>query len=292
MSRWPKNWLGYEWGRCVKCKSVQKLMSKREFIELSPTYDPGYLSAERSDLEASLDVDGKVSLLLDIFDEKPEGNLLDIGCGMGGFLLAGARLGLAVQGVEPSASHSKAAIDVFGFNVACRYFKSEDFNTQFDIVILSHVVEHIYDPREFLADVMKVVKEGGRLIVITPNCDSLASRICGRYWSMYKTVDHVTMFTKAAIRESLPQGTTLERINTSEWRGEFAAHIASALLTAFRSTSSSVDVQKIGGATRQSNIGAASKLVLAALSFPFHVLAGALDRSACLYAVLVKDGTK
>jgi SAM-dependent methyltransferase len=292
MRTWPNAWLGFAWGRCRSCGSVQKLIDKNTFDGLSPSYDPGFLSAHsavRSELEASMDVNGKSKLLKRLLGPGACGKLLDIGCGMGGFLLAGSRLGYEVFGVEPSASHGKAAVEVFGLNVASGYFNSHNFSSQFDVVILSHVIEHIYRPAEFLADVMRVVAPGGKLIVITPNCESLGAVVCGRYWSMYKPVDHVTLFTKAALKSALPAGSTFQHLDTSEWPGEFAAHIASALRTAMRPQMANVGGTSDVGSVRQSTIGPALRLFLAVLSFPFYVAARAADRQSCLYAVITKD---
>ena len=293
MRAWSSRWLGFSWGRCRNCGSVQKLIDESTFDGLSPNYDPGFLSSHttvRSELEASMDVEGKGRLLERLLAPNGSGRLLDIGCGMGGFLLAGKRLGYEVFGVEPSASHGKAAVEVFGLNVVQGYFNSRDFSTQFDVVILSHVIEHIYRPAQFLVDVMRVVSPGGKLIVISPNCKSLAAVACGRFWSMYKPIDHVTLVTKAAIKVAVPPGCAVHHLYTSEWPGEFAAHIVSALKTARKPELSNVGASiKSAGSVRQNTIGLALRFVLAALSFPFYVAAGAVDSRACLYAVITKN---
>lgn len=292
MRAWTGRWLGFSWGRCRNCGSVQKLIDESTFDSLSPSYDPGFVSTDstvRSELEASMDVEGKGRLLKRLLDPNDSGSLLDIGCGMGGFLLAGKRLGYEVFGVEPSASHGKAAVEVFGLNVVKGYFNSRDFSNQFDVVILSHVIEHIYRPVEFFADVMRVVSPGGKLIVISPNCKSLAAIVCGRFWSMYKPIDHVTLFTKAAIKAAVPPGCVVQHLHTSEWPGEFAAHIASAMKTASQPQLSNIGSSSAVVSVRQSTISAALWTILTVLSFPFYVAAGAMDRQSCLYAVITKD---
>jgi 2-polyprenyl-3-methyl-5-hydroxy-6-metoxy-1,4-benzoquinol methylase len=289
---WPRPWLDFEWGRCRQCGSVQKLIQKSTFDELSPSYDPGFLSAHskvQSELEEFMDVDGKGKLLKKLLGPTESGKLLDIGCGMGGFLLAGKRLGYEVCGVEPSLTHGKAAIEVFGLNVTNGYFNSRNFSVQFDVVILSHVIEHIYQPNEFLDDVMRVVAPGGRVIIITPNCESLGAIVCGHYWSMYKPIDHVTLFSKKALKRSLPLNTTFQKFFTSEWPGEFAAHLASALKTAHRPLLSNVGAGSDANSVRQITMSFALRFLLGVLSFPFFVLARAVDRQSCLYAVVIKS---
>lgn len=289
---WVDSWLGFRWGKCVECGSVQKLISKDQFEALGASYDPGYLaSGEPSPelLRQNMGVDKKYRLLRRLIGADPNGSLLDIGCGMGGYLLAGRQMGLDVLGVEPSASHSKAAVDIFGLDVVHDYFKAEAFDQRFNYVILSHVIEHIYEPKEFLADVMRVLQPGGRLIVITPNCESFSAKICRKYWSMYKPIDHVSMFSKDAMESSLPEGAAIERLETNEWPGEFAAHIISAIKTAWRPTVGNVGNEKLGGPYRQTNLGILVRVCLAVMSWPFYALGGPMDRRSCLYAVIKKN---
>ncbi|HET7932178.1 MAG TPA: class I SAM-dependent methyltransferase [Rhodanobacteraceae bacterium] len=235
-----------------------------------------------------MDVDRKIQLLRRLLGSNPGSDLLDIGCGMGGYLLAGQALGLDVFGIEPSEAHSRAAVEAFGLDVRSCYFRSTDFDRKFDVVMLSHVIEHIYDPSEFLADVVKVLKPGGRLIVITPNCESLAARICGRYWSMYKPLDHVTMLGKRSISRILPSGTSLQRLETSEWPGEFAAHVISAVKSALRPRLGNTSATPAGNSVRQSNLSAATTSALAVASLPLYLAGKMWDKQSCLYAVIVR----
>ena len=291
---WADSWLGFPWGKCTECCSVQKLIDREQFRALEPSYDPGFLPSvtpQYKGLEERMGVDDKYRLLCDLLGPNPQGSLLDIGCGMGGFLLAGKRLGLDVLGVEPSDTHSKAAVEIFGLNVVKGYYQSHHLDRQFDFIVLSHVIEHIHEPREFLVDVMKALKPGGRIILITPNCESLAARICRKYWSMYKPIDHVTMFSKKSIKAALPKGVVVERLDTSEWPGEFAAHILSAIKTAVRPAISGVGLEKPKGPTRKSTLGPLVRYGLAAMSLPFYIAGAILDRQSCLYAVVRNEVT-
>ena len=105
---------------------------------------------------------------------------------------------------------------------------------------------------------------------------------------MYKPIDHVTLFTKAAIKAALPSGSAFQHLDTSEWPGEFAAHMASAIRTAKQPQLANVGASSDAGSVRQSTISPALRFLLAVLSFPFHVAARAVDRQSCLYAVVTK----
>lgn len=292
MRMWDASWLGFEWGRCTKCRSVQKLIDESTYLTLGASYDPGYIEAEKialNELEIRMGVFEKEVFLRRLLGSELEGSLLDIGCGMGGFLLAAKRIGFEALGVEPSVAHSKAAVERFGLDVVNGFFKSGDFDRKFDVVVLSHVIEHIYDPCEFIQDVLRVMRVNGKLIIVTPNCDSISARVCMKFWSMYKPIDHVTLFTKRSMAEIVPSGSSLQILRTSEWPGEFAAHILSSLKTMFRPTITSVRPGKPGGPRRQSNLAFATRFVLALLSLPFYWIGFILDKRSCLYAVIAKS---
>ncbi len=48
---------------------------------------------------------------------------------------------------------------------------------QFDLVIAGEIIEHIYDTDFFLAEIRRILKENGHLILSTPNVLSLSRRI-------------------------------------------------------------------------------------------------------------------
>lgn len=291
MTPWSDTWLGFRWGSCANCHSVQKLLNQEQYQALNPSYDPGFLTSQAPSpeaLEAAMDVDKKYRLLRRYLGADANGLLLDIGCGMGGYLLAGRRLGLNVVGVEPSAAHSKAAVEVFGLEVRRGYFKAKDFDSRFDVVVLSHVIEHIFAPREFLADIMQVLSQNGRLIVITPNCESISAKVCGKFWSMYKPIDHVTMFSRKSLEAGLPEGAYIESFETSEWPGEFVAHVISAFKTAGRPRLGNIESEQAKPAVSQSTLGMLAKIILAIVSTPFFVFGAVTDKRSCCYAVIRK----
>lgn len=292
MRRWNERWLGFDWGECTHCHSVQKLLTPEAYANLNPTYDPGYGpdDADSATLMGLMDVAGKEKLLRFAFPNVRGGRLLDVGCGMGGFLLAGRRLGMNVTGIEPSASHSKAAVELFGLNVIHGYFAPGAVSGHFDLIVLSHVIEHIYNPGQFLNDLAGALAPGGKLLIVTPNVDALTARLLGRYWSMFKPVDHVSMIGNRSARFLVPKSTTLSSLWTNEWPGEFVAHVISALRTWRRpqlGNKSGTTPRK--PSTRRETLGTVTRAALAIPSFPFRLLARWLDRQSCLYLVLTKD---
>ncbi len=89
--------------------------------------------------------------------------LLDFGCGAGGFLLQAKKHAKEAYGVEIDS------ITRF-YNKKVSVKKSiEEFNMQFDVITLFHVIEHIPDPIALLTMLKKFLRPGGTIIIEVPN---------------------------------------------------------------------------------------------------------------------------
>ncbi len=287
------NWLDFKWNKCTACSAVMKDITYPEYENLNPSYDPGQYSndlySERK-LREVLGVDNKVERLGSLIDKGKGQTFLDIGCGMGGYLLAARDMKYSVIGVEPSSEHSQIASDVAGLEILNGYYSHGVLKEQFNVVMLSHVIEHIYMPGDFIKSIMMNILPGGRLIVITPNTASLASRVTGKYWSMYKPVDHVTMLTKKGLKAICPETAEIEYIGTSEWSGEFATLCLSGFKTFLRlpvAINNKSD-KTIKVTVTQQSLSNFKKVLLAIASWPFKLLGEILDQQACLTVVYRK----
>ncbi len=206
-----------DYAKCHECGSYTKILTEEEYRDLNPTYDPGALLKEQrvEVLRRILRVDEFKTFLRPIVDKlrcQSSIRALDIGCGQGANLLAARELGCEVLGIEPSREHSRTARDLFGLPVEDGYFSASRLSPRrFDLIILSHVIEHIFDPRAFIIDILKVLAPGGVLVIVTPNAGSSTLWFVGRHWTMFKPIDHVSMLTETAFRKmDLPQSVTLE----------------------------------------------------------------------------------
>jgi ubiquinone/menaquinone biosynthesis C-methylase UbiE len=47
----------------------------------------------------------------------------------------------------------------------------------FDVVFASEVIEHVYDIDQWLSQIYRILKKGGKLMVLTPNLASLGRRL-------------------------------------------------------------------------------------------------------------------
>ena len=128
------------------------------------------------------------------------GRLLDVGCGSGLFLSRMRDLGWDVIGVELDPKAVRVAQEEYGLNVQQRNLHDAGFpDNSFDVVTLSHVIEHVADPVELLKECRRVLKPGGKLVVTTPNCESLGHKVFGLDWRGFEPPRHFQIFSKTSL---------------------------------------------------------------------------------------------
>lgn len=125
------------------------------------------------------------------------GRLLDVGCGNGRFLTTMRSLGWDVQGVEFSEAGVRACqmseLLVHHGDLASARFPDGSF----DLVTVRHVIEHVPDPRQFMAELTRILRPGGRLVVETPSSEALGRRWFNTYWYANDVPRHLLLFSPA-----------------------------------------------------------------------------------------------
>lgn len=105
---------------------------------------------------------------------RPEMVLLDAGCGKGEFL---DRLGPATRRAV-GIDLSKESVRRAGHNAALALGTLEALpfrDETFDLITCRWVVEHLEDPRMSLSELNRVLRSGGRMVLLTSNAHSYAS---------------------------------------------------------------------------------------------------------------------
>lgn len=101
---------------------------------------------------------------------RPNARILDIGCGNGGLLIALRNAGFTnVVGMDPS-SGCVARLQANGIRGVAATLETlpEDIGS-FDLIILSHVLEHLLEPRRAMLAIRSLLSETGLLYIETPD---------------------------------------------------------------------------------------------------------------------------
>lgn len=110
------------------------------------------------------------------------GRLLDIGCGNGSFLLRAREMGWEVLGCDPDP-HAAEICQSLGLNVCVgNAFSTSYDHSSFDVVTMSHVIEHVSDPRRLLERAYSLLRPGGHIWLAWPNIHGIGFRMFGTAW--------------------------------------------------------------------------------------------------------------
>lgn len=175
-----KSYLSYNYGYYDDEKSLTKNIS-------------GQLMYLHPGRRASLDV--SVMFL----PAKPIGRLLEVGFGSGETLMFLQNIGWEVEGVDFDVV---AVENARAKGLKVNHGELTDYNyphATFDVVISSNVIEHVPDPVGFIQECYRILKVGGRLVLLTPNADALGHRIYKSDWRGLEPPRHLHVFTHSAL---------------------------------------------------------------------------------------------
>jgi SAM-dependent methyltransferase len=134
------------------------------------------------------------------------GKLLDVGCGNGQMAAYLREMGWDVTGVEPDPTAARLAEEQCGLKVYQGTLEEAKLGAEsFDAISMQHVIEHVPDPLSTLRECQRVLKPGGRLVIITPNLESLASRVFKDAWLWLDPPRHYTLFSAHTLRSIVEQ---------------------------------------------------------------------------------------
>jgi len=130
----------------------------------------------------------------------PGGSLLEVGCGSGDMLKGLADLGWQAEGID----FDTAAVESCkrkGLNVRVGFLEHQQYPANYyDVVTMSHLIEHVHEPLELLIECHRILKPDGRLSLVTPNINSAGHRIYGSSWFHLDPPRHLHIFSVASLK--------------------------------------------------------------------------------------------
>lgn len=105
------------------------------------------------------------------FKKQKDIDILEVGSGLGYLTYSLNKAGYKTTGIDISEEAVLKAKKRYG-----DFYKVEDIfelvktnNIKYNCVIMTEIVEHVEDPKKFIGACLGLLKEGGKLIVTTPN---------------------------------------------------------------------------------------------------------------------------
>jgi len=230
---------GFSYVRCAKCGLVQinpqplqdeikrrygegsgqdylayELANEKAFLDLAllALNDAGF-----EKLEKELFADGINAVGINALGKNPV-RILDVGCATGSLLAFLRQRGWETTGVEINeiqAEYGKRErkLDVRKEPLEKIHFSDGYFNA----VIASHLIEHLNNPASFVAEVYRILADGGRFFVTTPNIAGFQARLFKGKWRS-AIFDHLYLFSvKTLTRLLREKGFAIEKI--AVWGG-------------------------------------------------------------------------
>lgn len=89
---------------------------------------------------------------------------------------------------------------------------------EFDLILMLNLIEHVEDPVKVLAKAGSLLKASGKILIKTPNFDSLDARwFRHRAWGGYHCPRHWTLFTARSFRQAVDSaGLVTDRISFTQ----------------------------------------------------------------------------
>lgn len=128
-------------------------------------------------------------------------SILEVGSGTGHFLNAAKLSGYQVEGLEPDSDARNFAQS--NFNIALQtldHLTSIPTNSK-DIVTMWHVLEHVYQLKRDLNEIVRTMKSGGVFFIAVPNMSSWDAQHYKEYWAAYDVPRHLYHFQENTIKK-------------------------------------------------------------------------------------------
>jgi 2-polyprenyl-3-methyl-5-hydroxy-6-metoxy-1,4-benzoquinol methylase len=235
---------------------------------------------------------GHISFIVRAAGNRTGLDLLDVGCGSGTLPGLLKQRGFQPVGVDFSAEAARVAETENGVRVFVGSLEQAKFPDEcFDMVTLFHVMEHVSEPRGVLAEVSRVLKPDGVIVLQVPNIDSWQFKAFGAKWYGLDIPRHVIDYSRQSILKLLEDsGFVVRRVKHFNLRDNAPA-LVSSLFPSLDPVSRAVRHRKHGIRERPpvAWLRHLAYLSLVISAYPFAMLESAFGRGATIMIEAVKN---
>lgn len=151
-----------------------------------------------------------LNALLTVKGISKASKILDFGCGIGKF----------VHELRAAGFTEAVGYDLFlqeNFQNNGKIFLTNDLKnfgkSQWDIITLNHVFEHLENPLRMLTELQKKLLSGGKIILRIPVIDSQAYEKYKENWVQFDAPRHINLFTRKSIKLAIEKNTQFKIVN-------------------------------------------------------------------------------
>lgn len=169
--------LQYTYTKCSDCGLIyQSPRPKYDDVFLKDAYgeyfvfDPKYSYSEKA-----FRIWEKEIIEILKYDKKKTA-ILDVGSSMGDFLNAAQKSYPKCEGVEVAENMAHFTENKLWVKVNVGHFEELDFSQKYSCVHMSHVIEHIPNPVQWILKTREILDDGGILAISVPHMNSLDRR--------------------------------------------------------------------------------------------------------------------
>ncbi len=128
---------------------------------------------------------------------------LDVGCATGMLVEEMQKRGWDARGVEICEASARYGIEKRGARIFIGSLDEAQFpDSSFSVIHLSHLIEHVLDPKALIFEIKRILTENGMVIITTPNVEGFQARLFRNKWRS-AIVDHLTLFSKVTLAQLL-----------------------------------------------------------------------------------------
>lgn len=193
--------------RCNSCGLVY-LNPRPDVSEFETIYPPDYHAFDFSEQDFGVVYKIRSRLeakrLLSWCEDLPnDAKILDVGCGDGFHLKLLKQHGeknWMLEGVDLDERAAKMA-EKSGLKVHLGNIEKLNLpENAYDLALMIQTIEHVEQPDEILRAVKRVLKPGGRLVIVTDNTDSIDFNFFkNSYWGGYHFPRHWNLFNRTSL---------------------------------------------------------------------------------------------
>jgi 2-polyprenyl-3-methyl-5-hydroxy-6-metoxy-1,4-benzoquinol methylase len=141
-------------------------------------------------------LNNKVNLITKLIPQK--GIVLDIGSGTGDFLITAKSKGWNISGLEPNPKAKQIAESKgVGFETSLETIPDKSI----DVITMWHVLEHVPNVEDQFAQLKRIVKPKGFIVIAVPNFNSFDAKHYKDFWAAFDVPRHLWHFSKTSIEK-------------------------------------------------------------------------------------------